>query len=162
MRLTTRTALAMRALMVCAVNPDRIVRKSDVAALINASENHLAQVVNQLGQIGLIQTLRGRNGGFVLARPATEISLGEVFRRFESDVPFMECFTDDTACPLKGVCRIDVHLARAIEAFYATLDPLTLHDLVDCNEGLTAILSLAEGTHNAARLGCKRIAPPRA
>ena len=142
MRLTTRTNLALRTLMVCAVNPERIVRKSDVALAINASENHLAQVVNQLGNAGFITTLRGRHGGFVLARPADQISVGAVFRAFEAELPFMECMTDENTCPLKGVCRMSVHLTAAVEAFYATLDPVLLSDLTDCNEGLAAILSM--------------------
>ena len=143
MRLTTRTSLALRTLMVCAVNPDRIVRKSDVATTINASENHLAQVVNQLGQSGYITTLRGRHGGFSLARPAAEISVGDLFRTFEADLPFMECFTDDTVCPLKGACRMSRHLHRAVEAFYDSLDPVMLNELVDCNDSLDALLTLA-------------------
>ncbi len=159
MRLTTRTSLALRTLMVCAVNPDRVIRKSDVAEKIDASENHLAQVVNQLGQIGLITTLRGRHGGFVLARPAEEIGIGEVFRAFEGDLPFMECFIDDHACPLKGVCRIGPHLARAVEAFYATLDPLSLADLVDCNDGLAAILAMGENARRAQVAGCRQAVP---
>lgn len=142
MRLTTRTNLALRTLMVCAVNPERIVRKSDVAKAINASENHLAQVVNQLGQAGFITTLRGRHGGFSLARPAENISVGAVFRTFESDLPFIECFSDDNTCPLKGVCRMANHLQRAVDAFYGSLDPVTLGELVDCNDGLEMVLSL--------------------
>ncbi|WP_323036461.1 Rrf2 family transcriptional regulator [Pararhodobacter sp.] len=142
MRLTTRTNLALRTLMVCAVNPERIVRKSDVATAINASENHLAQVVNQLGQEGLITTLRGRHGGFSLARPATEISVGGLFRIFEASLPFMDCFTDHNTCPLKGVCRMSGHINRAVEAFYTSLDPVMLSDLVDCNDALDAILAL--------------------
>ena len=142
MRLTTRTNLALRTLMVCAVNPDRIVRKCDVAQAINASENHLAQVVNQLGQSGFITTLRGRHGGFTLARPAEEISVGSVFRTFEADLPFIECFSSDNTCPLKDVCRMSSHLLRAVEAFYASLDPVMLSELVDCNDGLDAILAL--------------------
>lgn len=142
MRLTTRTNLALRTLMVCAVNPDRIVRKSDVATLINASENHLAQVVNQLGQAGFINTLRGRHGGFSLAHPAADISVGAVFRAFEADLPLIECFSADNTCPLKDVCRMAGHLRAAIDAFYASLDAVRLEDLVDCNEGLEALLSL--------------------
>jgi Rrf2 family transcriptional regulator, nitric oxide-sensitive transcriptional repressor len=157
MRLTTRTNLAMRALMFCAVNPGRIVRKSEVAARINASENHLAQVINRLGQIGMLRTLRGRNGGFMLAYPANEISVGAVFRAFESDLPFMECFTEENTCPLKGVCRIGPHLLRAVESFYATLDPLTLAELVECNEGLEAILAMGDGARKAQEAGCRQV-----
>lgn len=59
MRLTTRTNLAMRTLMFCAVNPDRTVRKHEIAEACNASENHLAQVVNTLAQRGFVDTQRG-------------------------------------------------------------------------------------------------------
>ncbi|WP_127104266.1 RrF2 family transcriptional regulator [Pararhodobacter zhoushanensis] len=156
MRLTTRTNLALRTLMVCAVNPDRIVRKSDVAAVINGSENHLAQVVNQLGQSGYITTLRGRHGGFMLARPAREISVGAVFRTFESDLPFIECMAKDNTCPLKGVCRMAGHLTNAVEAFYATLDPLTVGELVECNEGLESILALDSIARGASQARCEK------
>ncbi|MCC5971772.1 MAG: Rrf2 family transcriptional regulator [Pararhodobacter sp.] len=156
MRLTTRTNLALRTLMVCAVNADRIVRKTDVATAINASENHLAQVINQLGQTGYIKTLRGRRGGFVLARPAEEISVGALFRTFESDLPFIECFSNDNTCPLKDHCRMAGHLARAIEAFYASLDPLTLGELVSCNSGLDMLLSLESPGRMQGAIPCVR------
>jgi len=156
MRLTTRSNLALRTLMVCAVNPTRIVRKAEVAAAINASENHLAQVINQLGQTGYINTLRGRHGGFTLARPASDISVGDLFRTFESDLPFMECFSAENTCPLKDHCRMSSHLARAIEAFYASLDPLTVADLVECNSGLDAILSLETPQRMSGTIPCVR------
>ncbi len=85
MRLTTRTNLAMRTLMYCAANPGRIARKHDVAVTCDASENHLAQVINQLARHGFIKTQRGRLGGFVLARAPEDIAVGEVFRKRCSD-----------------------------------------------------------------------------
>jgi Rrf2 family nitric oxide-sensitive transcriptional repressor len=151
MRLTVRTNLALRTLMVCAANPGRIVRKAEVAAAVNASENHLAQVVNQLGQSGFLVTLRGRGGGFVLARPADRISVGSVFRAFESDLPFIECQSAQNTCPLRPACRMQAHLVRAVEAFYATLDPLMLDALVDCNAALQRLLDLGEATGTGCR-----------
>ncbi|MDD7971288.1 RrF2 family transcriptional regulator [Roseinatronobacter alkalisoli] len=156
MRLTTRTNLALRTLMFCAVNHDTLVRKQDAAQAINASENHLAQVINQLGQDGFITTLRGRHGGFHLARDAGSISVGEVFRAFESSLPFIECFSDTNTCPLKDHCVMRPHLSRAVEAFYGALDDLYLSDLVRCNTGLEAILQV-EGPRVP-----KRCAPVRA
>lgn len=142
MRLTTRTNLALRTLMFCAVNKDTLVRKQDAAVAINASENHLAQVINKLGQDGFITTLRGRHGGFHLARDPSNISVGEVFRAFESGLPFIECFSDTNTCPLKAHCVMRPHLSRAVEAFYAALDDLYLAELVHCNAGLNALLSI--------------------
>ncbi|NYS23362.1 Rrf2 family transcriptional regulator [Rhodobacteraceae bacterium 2376] len=156
MRLTTRTNLALRTLMFSAVNNTRVVRKHDAAEAVNASENHLAQVINQLAHAGFITTLRGRHGGFHLARPANQISVGAVFRTFESDMPFIECFSSENSCPLRPACRMRAHLARAVEAFYATLDPVMLSDLTDCNTALDTILSLDKVQ---AQLSCRALTP---
>ncbi len=163
MRLTTRTNLALRTLMFCAVNKDVLVRKQDAAQAVNASENHLAQVINKLGQEGFITTLRGRHGGFHLARDPSCISVGEVFRAFEAGLPFIECFSDNNTCPLKAHCTMRPHLSRAVEAFYSALDELYLSELVSCNAGLEALLSI-EGPRVPAKCGAaaseKRSAQP--
>ena len=144
MRLTTRTNLAMRTLMFCAVNQGRIVRRQEVAAVCNASENHLAQVIHLLARKGYLKTQRGRAGGLMLGRPAQSIRVGDVFRNFESVLPFTEC-TEETAatCPLVGACRLKCVLAEALEAFYARLDAVTLTDLVQGNDELQGLLKVA-------------------
>lgn len=150
MRLTTRTNLAMRTLMYCAVNDHGYVRKHDIAEACNASENHLAQVVNALAQMGYITTQRGRAGGMRLAHPMRQISVGEVFRRFEADVPFTECFAPDSnTCPLFASCRLRLALVDALEAFYRSLDSLSLGDLVEDNIPLDHLLSCATVRHVA-------------
>lgn len=142
MRITKRTNLAMRVLMFCAVNPDRIINKAQIARCCNASENHLGHVVNQLGQFGYLDTLRGRRGGVKLARKPSQISIGEVFRKFEANVPVAECFAgrSDNTCPLAPVCRLRENIGCAVEAFYAHLDGVMLDSLVDGNAGLNELL----------------------
>lgn len=141
MRLTTRTNLAMRTLMYCAVNTGRNIRTSEVARATNASENHLGQVINTLGQTGFIDTVRGRGGGIRLARDAKDITVGGVFRVFEMGVPFAECFDpEECSCPLVPVCRLQGALGAALAAFYESLDKITLASLVDGNEGLNKLL----------------------
>ncbi|WP_193142306.1 MULTISPECIES: RrF2 family transcriptional regulator [unclassified Meridianimarinicoccus] len=143
MRLTTRTNLAMRALMFCAVNPGRIVRKAEIAEACNASLNHLGLVINLLGQAGFIATTRGRNGGVQLARSPESITVGEICRLLESDVPFAECFAGaDNNCPLAGCCRLRGAFCRALNAFYATLDKVTLAELTEDNTELCNLLAI--------------------
>lgn len=144
MRLTTRTNLATRVLMFCAVNEGRVVRSADIARACNASGNHLGHVIHQLQQHGFVDTLRGRAGGLQLGLKPREISIGRVFRIFESTVPFAECFAgDENTCPLTAECRLRGFIKRAVEAFYHELDMVTLDDLVRGNCGLEAILKLA-------------------
>ncbi len=141
MRITKRTNLAMRVLMYCAVHEGRLVTKSEIAQCCNTSENHLAQVINQLGQLGYLRTRRGRNGGLMLGRPKATIEIGEVFRALESQVPIAECFADvDNTCPLIDACRLKIAVADAAEAFYAHLDEITLDALVCGNTRLLEIM----------------------
>ncbi len=143
MRLTRKTNLAMRALMHCAVNDGRLVRKTDIARDCNSSENHMAQVIHALGQLGVLKTARGRHGGVMLARPPDQILVGPIFRQLESGVPFIECFSaQENTCPIMEICSLRDILGGALEAFYATLDKVSLADLVRDNRPLHAALAL--------------------
>lgn len=142
MRITKRTNIAIRVLMFCSANADRLVTKSEIAKCCNASENHLAQVINQLGQLGYLHTQRGRNGGITLARKSDQIFIGGVFRALEASVPLAECFADvDNTCPLVDACRLKLAIADAAEAFYQHLDAITLDSLVCGNDQLLDIMS---------------------
>lgn len=130
--------------MFCAVNPGRVVRKHDVAEACNASENHLAQVIHLLAQKGYLKTVRGRSGGLMLGRTVDEITVGEVFRDFEATLPLIECFSEnENSCPLTASCRLKCALTKALAAFYATLDALTLRDMVQENGDLAGLLQVA-------------------
>ncbi|NOE19801.1 Rrf2 family transcriptional regulator [Ruegeria atlantica] len=141
MRITKRTNIAVRLLMYCAAHPDRLVTKSEIAEVCNISENHLAQVINQLSQLNYLSTQRGRNGGMSLARPADQIRIGAVFRHVEGVLPIAECFADaDNTCPLTDACRLRLALQDAAEVFYASLDDVTLDALVCDNDPLLRLL----------------------
>jgi len=143
MRLTTRTNLAARILMFCAVNQGKLVRSLDIAQRCNASINHVARVVQNLQTAGYLETVRGRTGGIRLAKPAQDISIGAVFRIFETDIPFAECFDPlRNTCPPAQTCRLRGYVVRALEAFYHELDGVTLQALVQGNCGLAELLAL--------------------
>lgn len=143
MRLTTRTNIAMRALMYCAVNAGRVVRKTDIAEACNTSENHMAQVINALSHHGLMRTTRGRNGGVTLEREPEDISVGTVFRILESGVPFAECFArEENTCPIADCCKLRGALSGALAEFYKALDKINLKDLVADNVPLEDALLL--------------------
>ena len=142
MRITKRTNIAIRVLMFCGANADRLVTKSEIAARCNTSESHLAQVINRLAQLDYLHTQRGRAGGITLARPMSQIVIGDVFRQLESGTPLAECFADvDNTCPLIDACRLRLAIADAAEAFYAHLDGITLDALVCDNDALFEIFS---------------------
>lgn len=133
----------MRTLMVCALTPERLLSKAEIAQACNASQNHLAHVIVDLSRLGLIHTVRGRNGGVCLAKTPSEISLGLVVRALESRSPLVDCFDPARArCPITPSCRLHGVLDAALEAFYSVLDLRNLADLIYDNDGLRGVLAL--------------------
>lgn len=115
MRLTTKTNLAARVLMVCAFHGGKTLRTSDSAQVSNASLNRLLQGVNGLQVHGFIEMLRGRHGGLRLARPPEQVSMGAVFRVFEAGIPLPHGSTQRRTlahCPRNAACGV-TSLARS-------------------------------------------------
>ncbi|MFJ1721585.1 RrF2 family transcriptional regulator [Streptomyces sp. NPDC088244] len=130
MRLTRFTDVALRVLMRLAVaeNEDPPTTR-EVAAIMQVPYTHAAKVVAKLQHLGLIEARRGRGGGLSLTGAGRSASIGELVRELEGPGDVVEC-EGATPCPLRSACRLRGALRRAEEAFYASLDPLTVADLV--------------------------------
>jgi Rrf2 family nitric oxide-sensitive transcriptional repressor len=132
MRLTTYTDYALRTLMYLAVNRDRLVTIQDIADMHGIAKNHLTKVVHQLGRIGLVETVRGRNGGLKLKRDPVDINLGEVVRNTETDFFMAECFdSEKNNCMFSAACELKDVLGSATRAYLEVLDRVTLESLVN-------------------------------
>lgn len=127
MRLTTFTDYGLRVLMRLADEPDRTITTEEIAEEHGISRNHLVKVVRDLAEAGFVRTRRGGGGGMQLARPAGDITIGEVVRCLETRHALVECFRADGGnCILNPGCRLKSRLRRAEEAFLADLDRSTL------------------------------------
>jgi Rrf2 family nitric oxide-sensitive transcriptional repressor len=131
MRLTTYTDYALRTLMFLAVNRDRLVTIQDIANLHTISKNHLTKVVHHLGQVGLVTTVRGRNGGLKLGAEPADINIGNVVRQTETDFHMAECFhRENNQCVFASACVLEDVLGAATAAYLQVLDGVTLDKLV--------------------------------
>jgi Rrf2 family nitric oxide-sensitive transcriptional repressor len=130
MRLTYLTDYSLRVLMYVGAVPDRLVTIQEIAQGYGISENHLMKVVHGLAQHGFIETVRGRGGGFRLARSASDITVGAVIRAVEEDFALVECFRTDNTCRITEVCRLKRALQKALGAYFEVLENCTLADLV--------------------------------
>lgn len=130
MRLTRYTDYSLRVLIYLGLQQDRLSSIREIADVYGISESHLMKVVQALGQSGYVATLRGRGGGLRLAKPPSEINLGDVVRNTEDDIALVECFTEASACRIAGPCRLEHVLRKALGAFLGVLDDYTLADLL--------------------------------
>ncbi|MBX7551316.1 Rrf2 family transcriptional regulator [Streptomyces sp. NPDC004232] len=129
MRLLRSTDLALRVLMRLAVAADATPTTRQVAADMDVPYTHAAKVVAELQHLGLVDARRGRGGGLTLTGKGRTASVGAVVRVFEGDGDVVEC-EGATPCPLRFGCRLRGALRQAQEAFYASLDPITITEIV--------------------------------
>lgn len=143
MQLGKFTDYGLRVLIhLSAAAPDR-VSVARVAATFDLSEHHLAKVCSRLVKGGFLVSERGRNGGLMLARDATEIRLGAVVRCLSEDSALVECFGNGPCgCRLLPMCGVKQPLAEAMAAFYATLDGYTLAEVSRNRVGLRDLLAV--------------------
>ncbi|WP_327114826.1 Rrf2 family transcriptional regulator [Streptomyces sp. NBC_01341] len=136
MRLTRFTDVALRVLMRLTVTKDGEDPPTtrEVAASMQVPYTHAAKVVARLQHLGLIDARRGRGGGLTLTAAGHSASVGALVRELEGPGEVVEC-EGSTPCPLRSACRLRAALRQAEEAFYASLDPLTVGDLASSPTG---------------------------
>lgn len=147
MRVTRYTDYALRVLIYLAVIPTRHSTIQEIADHYHISRNHLMKVVQRLNSLGYVEATRGKNGGLLLLRPATQINLGAVVRMTEcsSSSALVECFSAENQCVITPNCQLKQILAEALQQFLATLDRYTLADIVTPEQrpALIALLQLS-------------------
>lgn len=135
MRLTKATDLALRIAMRLAVlDAESAPTTREVADAVAVPYSHAAKVVTRLRHLGMVEARRGRGGGLALTTAGRTASLGWLVRELEGEGDVVGC-EDAPPCPLRSACRLRTALRSAQEAFYATLDPLTIGDLVSAPTG---------------------------
>ncbi|MFF2570580.1 RrF2 family transcriptional regulator [Streptomyces sp. NPDC058084] len=144
MRLTKFTDLALRAVMRLAVTEqDASPTTREVAESMAVPYAHMAKVVTRLQHLGVVEARRGRGGGLALTELGRQSSVGWLARTLEGDDEVVAC-DGDPPCPLRTACRLRSALREAQEAFYRTLDPLTVADLIESPTG-PVLVALSAG-----------------
>ena len=142
MRLTRYTDFAIRTMLYLAAHEDRLCSIGEIAESYGISQNQLMKVASDLAGSGYVQSLRGRGGGLRLARPASEINIGEMVRHTEGQVDLVGC----GSCALAPACGMVCAFKNAVEAFFATLETYSLADIMTNGRPEQLRQILARGT----------------
>jgi Rrf2 family protein len=110
--------------------PHRFLLLSEIARPQNVSESYLSKVFQRLTQVGLVKAVRGKHGGYTLARTPETITVGDVVRAMETDQPMYRCLAQERCCEAVGSCLLLRTFAEAERQMYAVLDRVTLADLM--------------------------------
>lgn len=131
MRLTMHTDYALRLLIQLGVKNDRLVTVSETARTYGVSKNHMMKVAHRLCLEGFVKTVRGNGGGLRLAKHPSDINVGDVVRKIETDFSIVGCFEPRSEfCRISSACLLRSALRRAVAAFHEILDEYSLQDLI--------------------------------
>jgi len=108
-----------------------IVQAKDIAQRQAIPKDYLALIMIDLRKAGLVQSIRGPGGGYRLARPPAELTMGEALRVLDGPVTLLDCTTDlgFGECSISLRCRMRNVWIEANRAVMAILDATTIADL---------------------------------
>lgn len=132
MRLSTRSRYGVRMMFEFALkfNQGPVFLK-EVATMQGISFKYLSKLVIPLKSAGLLQSVRGANGGYMLAKHPSEITIRMIVEKLEGDVSLVECAENPAVCRRNANCVARTIWKKADDAIMQVLDGITLQDMVD-------------------------------
>lgn len=132
MKLSTRTRYAVRAMIELAQNEaSRPLQLKVIAKRQDISIKYLEQLMAVLRSAGLIRSIRGSRGGYVLSRAANQIRLSDILNCLEGPVTTVECVEDSDRCMRAAECAARQVWMKVQQAIDGVLQSITLQDVVD-------------------------------
>lgn len=131
MKFSTKDRYALRLMAELARrDPDEFVALKTISDCQQISQKYLEQIVTPLSRAGLLTSGRGSQGGYRLARPAAEITAGDILRAVEGDLVPIPCLASSAAeCPRRAQCSTIGFWKGLGELLNRYVDGVTLESL---------------------------------
>jgi len=141
-----RTRYALRSLIMLASEASNgFVQIADIAERQRVPRKFLELILLDLKKAGFVESLRGRSGGYQLARAPEDISFGEIIRLLEGSLALVPCASLSAYAPCgdcadESTCAIRRAAILAREEMARVLDGFTLADAAKCEANAIAVL----------------------
>jgi len=133
MKFSTKGRYGLRAMLDIALQQEHgPVAINTISERENISGRYLEQLLIPLKQAGLVQSIRGAQGGYILAKSASDITVGDIIRILEGPIAPVHCVNEiePENCDRAGYCVTRPVWSRLRDSISAVLDSFTLEDLV--------------------------------
>ena len=151
MKISTKGRYGLRALIdIAQYSEIEPVPISSISASQDISERYLGQLMALLKRAGLIKSIRGAGGGYVLAKDVSEISVGDVLRALEGNLEPVECaaFHEEESCEAAGGCVTKYVWKKINESINRTVDEIDLKQLVEESKQIQQNLTIQKNCNN--------------
>lgn len=137
MRLSTKGRYGLKAMFELALNyGSGPVSLSVVSEKQNISVNYLEQLIAPLRKAGFVKSVRGAQGGYLLAKDPSEISVGDILKTLEGPLSPSECIENDK-CSNKEQCVTKFVWEKIRDSINDVVDGITLKDMIDDHNNMT-------------------------
>lgn len=132
MRISTKGRYALRLMVDLAVSDNgQYISLRDVAQRQGISMKYMEQIVSLLTKQGMLNSVRGPQGGYRLARPASEYGIGDILRASEGELELVTCLGEEYDCTLEGDCYTKAFWEALQNCILSYADSISLQDLVN-------------------------------
>lgn len=131
MNLTSRSRYALKIMMDLALYGANqpLVRRGDIASRQGIPTDYLDQIMVKLRAGNLVESIRGRSGGYRLARPANAITMWDLFSSVEDSMIPVECISSGQVCDFEASCSSKEAWGTIFAAIRSSLSGITLGSL---------------------------------
>lgn len=130
MKISTKGRYGLRAMIDLAVNSEgESITLKSIADRQGISETYLEQLIPSLRKAGLVKSVRGAQGGYLLAKEPGNISVGEILRALEGSMAPVACVDDHSICDGNSGCVSRIVWERIQQGINNAIDSLSLYDL---------------------------------
>ena len=131
MKISTKGRYALRLMLDLAINyTGEYISIKSIAARQEISEKYLEQIITQLNRAGFVRSVRGAQGGYMLAKAPTEYTVGMILRLMEGSLAPVSCIEEDEPCDRASRCVTQDVWLKIQEAVENVVYNITLADLV--------------------------------
>jgi len=129
MRIPMKVDYAVRALLELADGRSSTKQSADIAERWNIPAPYLDQLLTSLRKAGLVTSVRGPQGGHMLARPAESMTVLDVFEALEGPLATIDCLEDNPRCSFSRACAIQDLWGEVQTSVAGLLGSVTISDL---------------------------------
>jgi Rrf2 family protein len=132
MKLSTKGRYGLKAMFELSLNQESgPIPLKYIAKKQSISDQYLEQIFSSLKKSGLVKSVRGAQGGYLLAKEPKDITVGDILTVLEGPVSVSDCVLDEDICENSGVCVTKVVWEKIKKGIEEVIDSITLQDMIN-------------------------------
>ncbi len=111
--------------------PEQVQNAAEVAIAIRVPLPTVSKILKRLAREGLVISLRGARGGYMLARPPAQISVAQIISAMDGPIGLTECSIASGLCMQESGCAVRANWQRVNRVVLQALEKITLEQMIE-------------------------------